>query len=117
MKKIYKLKYNTPSSKSYKGWEEKALPLGNEFIGAKIYGLINEEIVQFNEKSLWSGGTLSASNKQVSEEITNHQINTNTASKHYNGGNDTDRYEKLKIIQKLLSEGNIDKLHGKGKSF
>lgn len=37
-------------------WEKYALPLGNGFIGAMIYGGIATERIQFNEHSLWSGG-------------------------------------------------------------
>ena len=33
-----------------KGWEEEALPLGNGSLGAKIFGLIGAERIQFNEK-------------------------------------------------------------------
>ncbi len=37
-------------------WEKYALPLGNGFIGAMLYGGIKVERVQLNEHSLWSGG-------------------------------------------------------------
>jgi len=37
-------------------WEQHALPIGNSFLGAMIYGSIKEERIQFNEKSLWDGG-------------------------------------------------------------
>lgn len=37
-------------------WEQHALPIGNSFLGAMIYGSIEEERIQFNEKSLWDGG-------------------------------------------------------------
>ncbi|MCK5000091.1 MAG: glycoside hydrolase family 95 protein [Anaerohalosphaera sp.] len=37
-------------------WEKYALPLGNGFIGAMVYGGIAVERIQFNEHSLWSGG-------------------------------------------------------------
>jgi alpha-L-fucosidase 2 len=33
----------------------KALPVGNGFLGAMVYGGVNEERIQLNEKSLWSG--------------------------------------------------------------
>ncbi|MCX2475316.1 glycoside hydrolase family 95 protein [Pedobacter sp. MC2016-05] len=38
-----------------KNWVE-ALPLGNGKLGAMIYGKIEEEVLQLNESSLWSGG-------------------------------------------------------------
>lgn len=42
------------------GWESdpewlKALPVGNGFIGAMIFGDVNLERIQINEKTLWSG--------------------------------------------------------------
>lgn len=36
-------------------WEE-ALPLGNGCIGAMVFGQVNQELIQLNESSLWSGG-------------------------------------------------------------
>lgn len=37
-------------------WEKYALPLGNGFIGAMLYGGTSYERVQLNEHSIWSGG-------------------------------------------------------------
>lgn len=42
--------YRQPASK----WTE-ALPIGNGRLGAMIYGGINEEHLQFNESTLWTG--------------------------------------------------------------
>jgi len=39
-----------------KAWEKYALPVGNGFIGAMLYGGVATERIQFNEHSLWSGG-------------------------------------------------------------
>lgn len=55
-----------------------------------IYGLIGEEIIQFNEKSLWSGGP--------KPDETN-----------YNGGNYTNRYPFLVQIRKYLTDGDYEK--------
>ena len=57
-KQDYVLAYKQPASTTYKGWEEEALPIGNGSLGAKVFGLIGAEWIQFNEKSLWSGGPL-----------------------------------------------------------
>ena len=57
-KQDYVLTYKQPASTTYKGWEEEALPIGNGSLGAKVFGLIGAERIQFNEKSLWSGGPL-----------------------------------------------------------
>ncbi len=45
-----KLWYNQPAQK----WTD-ALPIGNGNLGAMIYGGINEEHLQFNESTLWTG--------------------------------------------------------------
>lgn len=37
-------------------WESEALPLGNGFIGAMVFGGVERERIQVNEKTLWSGG-------------------------------------------------------------
>ena len=46
-----KLWYNKPATV----WTE-ALPVGNGRLGAMIFGGVNEELVQLNEATLWSGG-------------------------------------------------------------
>jgi len=43
--------YNKPA----KDWNE-ALPLGNGRIGAMVFGNIQDELIQLNEQSLWTGG-------------------------------------------------------------
>lgn len=45
---------------SENGWQSdpewlKALPVGNGFLGAMVFGDVNKERIQLNEKSLWSG--------------------------------------------------------------
>lgn len=44
--------YNFPAT----DWEEEALPLGNGYMGAMVFGGVFNEVVQTNEKTLWSGG-------------------------------------------------------------
>lgn len=46
-----KLWYDKPATK----WVE-ALPIGNGKIGAMIFGGVEEELLQLNESTLWSGG-------------------------------------------------------------
>ncbi|WP_101689635.1 glycoside hydrolase family 95 protein [Dysgonomonas massiliensis] len=46
-----KLWYEKPAKK----WTE-ALPLGNGFIGAMVFGDTENELIQLNEGTLWSGG-------------------------------------------------------------
>lgn len=49
--------YNKPAHMSYLGWENEALPLGNGKIGVKVFGSVQTELIHFNEKTLWSGGS------------------------------------------------------------
>ncbi len=51
-----KLWYNKPATT----WTE-ALPLGNGRLGAMVFGGINEELLQLNEATLWSGGPVKSS--------------------------------------------------------
>ena len=46
-----KLWYNKPATT----WTE-ALPIGNGRIGAMVFGNVEEELIQLNEATLWSGG-------------------------------------------------------------
>lgn len=48
--------YEKPARRDYRGWEQQALPIGNGYMGAKIFGGIRREQIQFNEKTLWTGG-------------------------------------------------------------
>lgn len=50
-KQDYKLWYDKPASR----WVE-ALPVGNGHIGAMVFGGVEEELLQLNESTLWSGG-------------------------------------------------------------
>ena len=65
-------------------WEE-ALPVGNGRLGAMVYGKTNEEIIQLNEDTYWSGGPYSTVVK---------------------GG-----YKALPTIQKLVFEGELLQAH------
>ena len=47
-----KLQYDFPAQK----WESEALPIGNGFIGAMLFGGVPADRIQVNEHSLWSGG-------------------------------------------------------------
>lgn len=37
-------------------WETQALPIGNGHMGGMVFGGVKQERIQFNEKTLWSGG-------------------------------------------------------------
>lgn len=59
-----KLWYNKPAEK----WVE-ALPVGNGKIGAMIFGGVEEELLQLNESTLWSGGPVK---KDVNPDAKNY---------------------------------------------
>jgi alpha-L-fucosidase 2 len=83
-----KIWYDRPADASVydktNGWENnpewlKAHPIGNGFMGAMIFGDVNKERIQLNEKSLWSGSP--------------------------NDENNPDAFAALAEIRKLLFEG------------
>lgn len=45
-----------PHSNPDTAWDKFAVPIGNGHLGGMVYGHITEERIQFNEKSLWTGG-------------------------------------------------------------
>ncbi len=46
-------------------WEQQALPLGNGRLGAMVFGGPEQERLQLNEHSLWSGGPRDANNPEA----------------------------------------------------
>lgn len=74
-----KLWYDKPAT----DWENQALPIGNGYMGGMIFGGIKTEQIQYNEKTLWSGGPGSVDG--------------------YNGGNKEGAYDALKEIREKLS--------------
>lgn len=53
------LRYDAPSSR----WTD-ALPIGNGWMGAMVFGSLVQELVQLNETSFWSGGPRDWNNPQ-----------------------------------------------------
>ena len=47
----------------------KALPVGNGFLGAMIFGDVNQERIQLNEKTLWSGSQYDNNNPVASDAL------------------------------------------------
>ena len=82
-----KLWYQQPAE----DWMQEALPIGNGYLGAMFFGGIEEERIQFNEESLWSGG------KGEWED--------------YNGGNRPGAYKYLPAVRKLLAEDKYEEAH------
>lgn len=80
--------YEAPAAEGHDGWEKEALPIGNGYMGAKIFGGAVNEHLQFNEKTLWTGGP----------EIEG-----------YNGGNSNPDGNAARLeAQRLLAEGKLD---------
>ncbi len=58
-------------------WEQKALPIGNGYMGGMIFGMPDKDQIQFNEETFWAAGyrgtqtsvTSSTVNSQMSEGI------------------------------------------------
>ena len=59
------LRYGKPAN----DWMTEALPVGNGHIGAMIFGGINWERIQFNEKSLWNGDERKSASYQAFGDI------------------------------------------------
>ena len=96
--------YNAPANMSYFGWENEALPLGNGKIGAKVFGGKGCELIQFNEKTLWSGGS----------DVEGFNF----------GISDTSKGKNFREVQKALESGNakqaailMEKLQGNHVGF
>lgn len=60
-----RLWYKTPSGKVW----ENALPIGNGFLGAMVYGNTPEEVIQLNEGTVWSGSPYSNSTPETRDSL------------------------------------------------
>lgn len=71
-------------------WESETLPIGNGALGASILGKVNTDVIQFNEKTLWTGGPNS---------IQGYDFGIPTAQENFP--------EKVKAITQLLQQKKI----------
>ncbi|MDI9871585.1 glycoside hydrolase family 95 protein [Flectobacillus roseus] len=67
----YKQPANAKIADVNKGWNNdpewlKAFPIGNGFLGGMVFGDVNQERIQLNEKSLWSGSPSDNDNPEAS---------------------------------------------------
>jgi alpha-L-fucosidase 2 len=76
--KSLRLWYDHPANASVpdvnNGWANdpewlKALPVGNGFLGAMVFGDVNRERIQLNEKTLWSGSPDDNNNPEASKYL------------------------------------------------
>ncbi|MBB3113364.1 alpha-L-fucosidase 2 [Paenibacillus phyllosphaerae] len=65
-------------------WDE-ALPVGNGSLGGMVYGTVDQEQIQFNEDSIWSGGPRNRNNP--------------------------DTLDHLPLLRKLLFDGKLKEAH------
>lgn len=87
------LHYNKPA----KEWTE-ALPVGNGRLGAMVFGKTDEELIQLNEASLWSGGPVA---KNVNPTAFDYLAPTRKALAE---GDYEKAYELTKKMQGVYSE-------------
>jgi alpha-L-fucosidase 2 len=59
-----KLWYQQPA----RNWNE-ALPVGNGRLGAMVFGRVDEELIQLNEETLWSGGPVNSNPNPLAYKI------------------------------------------------
>ena len=52
-----------------KDWEEQALPIGNGYLGAMLFGMPGEDHIQFNEESFWAAGYRGVQEKVSSDNV------------------------------------------------
>ena len=91
-----KLHYDAPASK----WTE-ALPVGNGRLGAMVFGKVDEELIQLNEASLWSGGPVSKNVNPGAFE------NLGLSRAALRNGDYEKAYELTKKMQGLYSESYL----------
>ena len=60
----YQLHYDQPTVE----WNQ-ALPIGNGRLGAMVFGGVEQEIIQLNEETLWTGGPYDASREGGAEAL------------------------------------------------
>jgi alpha-L-fucosidase 2 len=56
------MKYCQPAADSAEGWERESLPLGNGYMGANVFGIVQRERIQITENSLENPGALGGLN-------------------------------------------------------
>ena len=82
-----KLWYSAPAS----DWMREALPIGNGYMGAMVFGGVEREQIQFSEGSLWEGGPGSHPD--------------------YNFGNVPEAWKALEQVRNLIKEGKYTEAH------
>jgi len=79
--------YSSPAT----DWMKEALPIGNGYMGAMIFGGVEREQIQLSEGSLWEGGPDSHPD--------------------YNFGNNPEAWKALEPVRQLIAEKKYDEAH------
>lgn len=79
-------------------WQQYTLPIGNGDMGGNVYGEIENELITFNEKTLWTGGP--------SEKRPDYNGGNKETGVDKDGKEGTPQYEILKQIQDLFAQHN-----------
>lgn len=87
----YGLRARKPAEDSHFGWENEGFPIGNGSQGAVIFGGVKKDRIQFNEKTLWTGGP-------------------SPKRPNYYGGNKREKFTYLREIREALFEKNQEKV-------
>ena len=69
-------------------WESEATPIGNGYIGAMVFGGVEEDRIQINEETIWSGGP--GANKEHDET--------------YNGKTPEENWTTLANVREIVQE-------------
>ncbi|MBA2943074.1 discoidin domain-containing protein [Paenibacillus sp. CGMCC 1.16610] len=94
-------------------WESEALPIGNGFMGGMVFGGVEQERIQLNEKTLWSGGPGSTYvyNWPSSEA-------GGSASTPYTYGNREDAsVSHLESVRAKLRAGDVNGAHSEANAY
>ena len=106
-----KLWYNQPAVK----WTE-ALPIGNGRLGAMVFGRVQEELIQLNEATLWTGGPVNLNpNPEVNMNWKNNQIFNATIISF--GGDKCKLRTDVPVAVKGVSAKSVKEEHGYVISF
>jgi len=85
------LLFHTPAG----SWEREGLPVGNGRLGAMMMGGIAEEVIQFNEQSLWSGDNNWDGEYETGDHGFGSYRNFGELQLHFNHTGEAENYKRL----------------------
>ena len=87
-----KLWYNKPA----RNWNE-ALPIGNGRLGAMVFGKVNEELIQLNEETLWSGGPVNTNPNPLAVSVFTRNQKSIDCNEDYAGSRKAD-FQNARVV-------------------